>query len=212
MKKRTVAALLLVVALALPLSGLAASPQSNIIYADDMSYVIIDGVVYPYVPYKPQTPTPWQGPGYVSPDGSYYIKYPSYPYYYGYPYPQFINQQYGGTAPQTSAAEKPAGRASVGDVVWSTEYLYQVYVNNRSLDFRVFVDGEKVVFKLAFEKTEYGTLRMLLTVRNTSQNITLEMTKEAVDYLEAIGVAEATLTSGGGTQRYSISNLRSMAK
>lgn len=217
MKKRIIAALVLAVLLAMPFAGLASSPPSNIIHAGDHTYVVIDGVAYPYIPYnpkpqpQPQPPTAWQGPGYVSPDGSYYIKYPPYPYPYypGTPYPGFINQQYGG-APQP--ADQP-GRASYGDVVWSTEYLYQVYVNGRSIDFRVFIDGKKTTFKLAFEGTGYGPLRMLLTVRQSMDGLTLEYTGAALDYLEAINVTEVALTLGDGSQqRYSISGLRSGAK
>lgn len=109
----------------------------------------------------------------------------------------------------TQPEEKPANRATLGKITWSTEYLYQVYVNNRSIDFRVFGDGSKLAFRLGFQSAIDGT-RMVMKVRGIFETLQPVFTKEALNTLAELGVTELCITSNEGDIIYTMDELRAM--
>lgn len=148
--------------------------------------------------------------------------HPRYPYYryavinspYSY---SWVYAPYGvipyGYQPVNPAAEppeaKPANRASLGNITWSTVYLYQVYINGRSLDFRVFGDDAKQVFLLSFQSVMNG-VRMVLKVRGTYNTLLPVFTEEALNVLAKFNVTEVVIKNNDQDTVYTMDELRLM--
>lgn len=131
--------------------------------------------------------------GIVSPDGTYIARR------FG-PNPRFINNDYGWGAPAAEAAPT-YGRASNGKVTWSTEYLYQVVVNEKNIDFRVMGDkNTKSVIHVGFETNSNGNQTMLLQDTRDNLNPTLSYTEDALNYLKLINVDTVILIAKNGTE------------
>lgn len=97
--------------------------------------------------------------------------------------------------------EKPVyGRAGNGQVIWSTEKLYQANVNNTSIDFRLFGDGEKSVFLLSFEMNDAGNQTMYLRDVRAHSEVKPVYTQEALNFLKALGVDTVVTSTKAGTQ------------
>lgn len=119
----------------------------------------------------------------------------------------------GAATPKPSATKKPSSsgssesRKSSGDITWSTEYLYQVYVNGRSYDFRVFGDGKKIAFKERFDLNDEHKMTGTLTVRGTYTELKPVYTEEAVEALIAQNISRIVITSPTGDQTIELAEL-----
>lgn len=104
------------------------------------------------------------------------------------------------------------GRAGNGQVIWSTEYLYQVNVDNQSLDFRLFGDNnKKSVFLLSFELNSAGNQTMLLQDTRPNLSVTPVFTEKALTILKTKKVDTVIVTTkGGDSTTYSMADLEAM--
>ncbi len=113
--------------------------------------------------------------------------------------------------PKSAPQAEPSNRKSIGNITWSTKYLYQVFVNERGIDFRVFGDGGKLAFLEAFGRTEQGELYLQMTVRGTYGILKPVFTTKALNFLTGLGVAEVRVISGAGETVYTVDQLAGMA-
>lgn len=109
--------------------------------------------------------------------------------------------------PSPKATAKPTNRKSSSSITWSTEYLYQIFANNRSFDFRVFGDGKKIAFKESFDMNADSKMTAELTVRGVYTELKPVYTEEAVKGLLALGVSEVRIISTGGEDVYDLQSL-----
>lgn len=208
--KKTIMTLLLISMLAVPVisvlvAGDGTSQLSQVAYASSAGRGS-----YPSYIYAP----PWVIDRY---DEWYHGRWRDY---YNTPFNGYSSWGWGygpdTVTPRVVATPKPAqpqyGRASYGGIVYSTEYLYQININNRSIDGRLFGDGEKTVFKLSMAMREDGGIRLIMTDTRTHDEIKPVFTKKAVNYLEDVGIDEVVVVSRRGDQQtYSLDALRDAA-
>ena len=109
-----------------------------------------------------------------------------------------------------TTAKQSGNRSTYKNITGSTNYLYQVYANNRSIDFRVFANGSKTSFLEKFGANDSGKIRLTLTVRQDNAELKPVFTAEALTYLEGLNVAEVVISGPGGEQVYSMADLRAM--
>ena len=140
------------------------------------------------------TPTPI-----VTPDGS--AAY--YGWYYG---PGFVTP-----AVETKPAEKQNSRGGIGNIVWSGEYLKQVWLNNKGIDFRIFADGERVSLKETVSMKEDGSYRLNLVIRAQSTDVKPVLTIAASEFLRSLNITEVNVKGPMFDQSYSLDDLSALA-
>lgn len=125
---------------------------------------------------------------------------------------------WGGFPPPPAPQKKPAPKATQAPsrkeqfgITWSTKYLYQVNVNNRGLDFRLFGDGEKLAFLEKFEKNEKNEIVLVMTVQGAYQELIPSFTTEALNYLKGINLKSLRIVSKAGEIIYTVAELETMA-
>ncbi|MCL1795420.1 MAG: hypothetical protein FWG37_00875 [Clostridia bacterium] len=110
-----------------------------------------------------------------------------------------------------AAPREQARRQKLGGIVWSGERLWQVLVNEKHLDFRIYANDEKQLFKLNFSAAETGSgLLMTLTIAGKRAPMRFAYTVEALDYLESIGVGQVRGYNGEDQIEFGTELLRSM--
>lgn len=134
--------------------------------------------------------------------------------YYSWPNGGYWNY-YGGydaarqARPSVTAAPQ-YGRASYGGITYSTEILKQVWMNGRSIQFRVFGDNERSTFKLSFAPSSSGGTRMIMTVQRRHTEVLPSYDAAALNFLEDNGVDEVVIVSYSGEETtYTLEQLRS---
>jgi len=104
-----------------------------------------------------------------------------------------------------------ARRRRMNDITWSGERLWQVLANEKLLDFRIYADGEKQLFKLNFGPTDTGAgVMMTLSIVAGREPMQFMYTAEALDFLESIGVTQVRGQSGESQIIHEIDQLRAM--
>lgn len=131
----------------------------------------------------------------VSPDGMYYVN--------GF----WINNRPAVITP-AEPAQPQYGRASYGDITWSTEYLKQGWANNRNFDLRLYQGNDRIVYKESFGPGENSGVRMTLFVNKTMTGLKPVYTDEALDFLEDLGVTEILVATKNEETVYTIEQLR----
>lgn len=124
-------------------------------------------------------------------------------YWGGFPQPP--------TAPQKAKAKEPSTRKEEFGIAWSTKYLYQVNVNNRGIDFRLFGDGTKLAFLEKFELSDKNEIFLVMTVRGVYEELKPVFTTEALNYLKGINMKGLRIVSKTGEIIYSMEELEGMA-
>jgi len=104
-----------------------------------------------------------------------------------------------------------ARRNRISGISWSGERLWQVLVNERHLEFRIYADGQKQLFKLNFGPTDTGAgMLMTLTIAGNRMPMQFMYTVEALDYLESLGVTQVRGFNGEDQILHGTDELRTM--
>lgn len=140
---------------------------------------------------------------YVSPDGTFFAPSP-----FGGAYKQ-AEQAPAKQKGSSSTASNP-NRTTYKNIVASTQYLYQVNVNNRSLDFRLFGDGQKIAFLEKFGTNDEGKIRMTLTVWQAYDELKPVYTEDAIKALKNLDVAEVVISSKNNEDKHTMDELLTM--
>lgn len=135
----------------------------------------------------------------AAPDGSAVY----YGWYY-YPHGQFVT-------PGVKPAEPAKKRGGIGDIVWSGEYLKQVWLNNKGLEFRIFADGERVPLKETVSMKDDGSYRLNLAIRAQSSDVKPVLNSTAVDFLRMLDITEVNVKGPMFDQSYSLDELSGLA-
>lgn len=132
--------------------------------------------------------------------------------YYGYGYWNYGGgYDYAQSRRSAATAAPQYGRGSYGGITYSTEILKQVWMNGRSLQFRVFGDNERSTFKLSFGPSTSGGTRMVLTVQRRHNEVLPAYDAAALNFLEDNGVDEVVIIKSTGEETtYTIEQLRNM--
>lgn len=97
-------------------------------------------------------------------------------------------------------------RAVFGDITYSGEVLKQVWIINRSLDFRVYEGSIRHTFRETFGAGENG-IRLTMVVDGHVTGLKPVYTEKALNYLRKQGVVEVLIKSDAEETLYTLDEL-----